>query len=100
MKFITALPTNTVSSGPSNVLSPVQGEHITPPLVEGQKPYVLGVSQKNVTIEAARLNKRATLIVDIWADVNQGGRHEGLATNSMYSPINPVLRHSQIMLDN
>ncbi|KAI0101507.1 hypothetical protein GGR51DRAFT_529959 [Nemania sp. FL0031] len=84
--FSIALPTDTVPSGPSNVLSPVQGEHITPAPIDGQKPYVTGVSEQNVTAslkgEEAGLNKRATLIVDIWADINQGGRHEGLISDT------------------
>ncbi|KAJ8133018.1 hypothetical protein O1611_g605 [Lasiodiplodia mahajangana] len=84
--FGAALPTETVPSGPSNVLSPVQSEHLTPALIEGQKPYVIGTPQPNVTVslegEEALLDKRATLVVDIWADINQGGRHEGLITDT------------------
>ncbi|KAI1752064.1 hypothetical protein F4782DRAFT_547332 [Xylaria castorea] len=84
--FGAALPTDTVPNGPSNVLSPVQSEHITPALIEGQEPYVMGASERNVTVslegEEARLNKRATLIVDIWGDINQGGRHEGLTSDT------------------
>ncbi|KAI1193932.1 hypothetical protein F5X97DRAFT_338301 [Nemania serpens] len=84
--FGAALPTDTTASGPSNVLSPVQSEHITPALIEGQKPYVTEVSKRNVAVslggEKARMSKRATLIVDIWADSYQGGRHEGLITDT------------------
>ncbi|KAF2972651.1 hypothetical protein GQX73_g938 [Xylaria multiplex] len=81
-----ALPAEPVSSGPSNILSPVQGERVTPAVVEGLEPYVTGVSKRSssesLESREAELHKRATLIVDIWADINQGGRHEGLTSDT------------------
>ncbi|GAW27345.1 hypothetical protein SAMD00023353_11200050 [Rosellinia necatrix] len=81
-----ALPAESVPSGPPNILSPVQGKHVTPAVVEGLEPYIPGVSKRSVSesLESrkAELHNRAILIFDIWEDVNQGGRQECLVSNT------------------
>ena len=61
-----------------------------PAVQNGATPYVTKAADKAKREEA--IERRATLIVDIWEDANRGGRHEGLYTDSEF----PTLRFSAI----
>lgn len=85
---VAALPADLISQGPSNVLAPVQSFHDTPPVVANTEPFVsLATEKRGVSAPIGNVErtvaKRATLTVDIWMDINGGGRHEGLITDSL-----------------
>ncbi|KAF2819299.1 hypothetical protein CC86DRAFT_460450 [Ophiobolus disseminans] len=67
----TALP-----SSPSNFLAPVQNIPPTPPVDDNAAPFAIAASEKR------DLAKRATLIVDVYLDLDGTGRHEGLYTDT------------------
>ncbi|KAI0872700.1 hypothetical protein GGS24DRAFT_502523 [Hypoxylon argillaceum] len=84
---VAALPADLISQGPSNVLAPVQSFHDTPPVVANTEPFVsLATEKRGVSAPIGYVErtvaKRATLTVDIWMDINGGGRHEGLITDT------------------
>ncbi|KAI1129104.1 hypothetical protein F5Y10DRAFT_264419 [Nemania abortiva] len=84
---VAALPADVVPQGPPNVLAPVQSIHDTPPVVAGTRPFVSQPAEKrNISTPIGDVGtsvaKRATLTVDIWQDINRGGRHEGLITDT------------------
>lgn len=62
----------------SNVLAPVQDIPITAPVVDFAEPFAIAAIEKR----EASLTKRATLIVDVYLDLDGTGRHEGLFTDS------------------
>ena len=81
-----ALPASNVARDePANILAQVQNAFEPAPVVDGAEPFVIAASSKrSVAVEAVEdtLAKRATLIVDVWQDSDQHGRHEGLYTDS------------------
>ncbi|KAF1847391.1 uncharacterized protein K460DRAFT_363467 [Cucurbitaria berberidis CBS 394.84] len=82
---VSALPADAVHQSASNFLAPEQNIPDTPPVVEGKSAFTSGTASKRdtgIAISNKSLSKRATLVVDVYYDLNGAGRHEGLYTDT------------------
>jgi hypothetical protein len=82
-----ALPSKVARDEPVNILSAVQEDVGHAPVVDGAAPFVVAaVIKRDVAVgnQKSNLVKRA-LVVDVWQDSDQHGRHEGLFTDSKIS---------------